>query len=114
MKTITYASENIECYEDTDLKDPGFLDICKRAKALWVSRCNEYIERHGEAGTCVVGAGFAVWYLPPRGRKPQEKMVVIPPVNLQRSITWESSKDEIQRFFENNGIKTHYKMGSMD
>lgn len=114
MKTISYRSETIECYQDADLKDPNFLDICKKAKQLWVQRCNEYINKNGEAGTCVVGAGFAVWYLPPRARKPQQKMVIVPPKNLQRSITWESSKDEIMGFFKENAIEVEYKMGAMD
>jgi hypothetical protein len=114
MKTVRYDNRKIKCYQDADLATPKFVRTCEMAKALWERRCKEYVAEHGHEGSCVIGAGFTVWYLPPRGRKPRPKMILDSPSGSQGSNTWEASTDEIAQVFKDAGIKAAYAWGRMD
>jgi hypothetical protein len=114
MKTATHGNEQVECYQDAELTTAEFVQTCEAVKELWRTRCREYVEQHGQRGTAVIGAGFTVWYLPPRARKPQRKMILDSPLGFQGSIVWESSRGEIEKAFTDAGIEVHYEWGSMD
>lgn len=112
MKRIRiYKDEEITAYNDKDLE--SFEKIILQAAELWRNRCNEYLEKNGDLGTCVLGAGFEVHYLAPRCRKPQYKSILSASTasNCQGASVWESSKDEIMAFFKANGIEVHYDCG---
>ncbi len=114
MKIVKQGMEEIKCYQDNDLKEKHFIEICKEAKWLWELRTREYIEKNGDVGACVMGAGFNIWYLPPRARKPRKKMILRSPLISQGSVTWEYSKYEIEQFFKKNEIDVYYTYGTID
>lgn len=114
MKAVQHGSKTLECYEDADLQDEEFVKLCEQAKRLWERRSNEYVEEEGHIGSAVIGAGFSVWYLPPKARKPRRKMILHSPSKWQGSLVWEHSKDEIEQMFRGNGIDVHYEWGVMD
>ena len=114
MKTIQYGNETIECFQEADIKDEKFVEICQQARRLWDRLADEYVAKSGRMGTMVIGAGFTVWYLPPRCRKPRLRMILRSPRKHQASSTWESSRGEIKRFFNGNGIKVQYEWGHAD
>jgi len=113
MKIVEYRNKTIECYQDADFKDEKFIETCKQARQLWDRRADEYVAEHGHIGSAILGAGFTVRYLPPRGRKPQWKKILGSPEKYQGSSTWESSLDEIAQFFADNGIEVGYEWGRM-
>ena len=114
MKTAKYGNQDVECYQDADLTMPEFVQTREAAKELWETRCKKYMDQKRTQGTAVIGAGFTVWYLPPRARKPQRKMILHSPLGFQGSLVWESSKDEVERVFTAVGIDVRYEWGSMD
>jgi hypothetical protein len=114
MKTANNGTAEVECYQDADLSEPVFKATCDAAEALWQQRCQEYLAANGQKGSSVIGAGFTIWYLPPRARKPQHKMILHSPLGLQGSLVWEETKDEIGQVFQTAGIDVHYEWGSMD
>lgn len=114
MKTIQYGNETIECFQEADIKDEKFVEICQQARRLWDRLADEYVAKSGRMGTMVIGAGFTVWYLPPRCRKPRLRMILRSPRKHQASSTWESSRGEIKRFFNGNGINVQYEWGHAD
>ncbi len=114
MKTATHGNEQVECYQDADLATAEFVQACETAKGLWRTRCTEYLNRHGQEGSSVIGAGFTVWYLPPRARKPRRKIILYSPSGFQGSLVWEASKDEIAQVLKDAGIEVNYEWGSMD
>jgi TIR domain len=111
---VKFGKDSYDCYLDTSLNDEKFQAICLQAKGLWHLRTSEYVERHGDMGSCVLGAGFSVWHLPARSQKPRRTNILMSPTRSQGSLTWENSKDEIARFFRDNAIDVHYEWGSMD
>ena len=115
MRTVEHRGESIECYQDEDLQSEAFVAICEQAQRLWERRVEEYVAEHGrKVGTSVIGAGFTVWYVPPRGRSPRRKLILRAPRKFQNCITWESSKTEIAAFFADNKVNVHYEWGAMD
>lgn len=114
MKTVEHGNENIMCYQDVDFQDENFVETCKEARRLWDRRADEYVAENGRMGTFVIGAGFTVWYVPPRGRKPRRKMILRSPKKYQTSSTWESSRGEVAQVFADNGIVVEYEWGAMD
>lgn len=117
MKTMfpyKNASYEINVYNDKDLTEKS--SVIEQALSLWHTRCNEYKEKHGDQGTSVLGAGISVYYLPPRCRNYQIKMIIpaIKATKCQGDSVWESSKHEILTFLKSNGIKAYYEAGNMD
>ena len=84
MRTVEHRGESIECYQDEDLQSEAFVAICEQAQRLWERRVEEYVAEHGrKVGTSVIGAGFTVWYVPPRGRSPRRKLILPAPRKYQ-------------------------------
>ena len=111
MKTIEYENETIECFQQADIEDEKFVEICRKARELWDRRADEYVAESGRMVTMVIGAGFTVWYLPPRCRKPWRRLILRSPRKYQASSTWESSRGEIKRLFDSNGTAVQYEWG---
>jgi hypothetical protein len=115
MKKIkVYRDKEVTAYNDKDLE--SFDSIIMQASELWRNRCLEYLQKYGDNGTCVIGAGFKVYYLPPRCRRPRYRMVLSASsvTKYQGSFVWESSKDEIREFFRSKGLEVFYDSGNMD
>lgn len=118
MKTIKrgLGGADIVAYQDADLEDIGLQQILGEAKRDWADRIATYVHQHGDVGSCVLGAGIAVWYLPPRCRKPRKKVIINPHVIVpyQGSVTWEVSANIIVDYLKKNGIECWFEYGRMD
>lgn len=90
--------------------------VIRQAKQMWAERCAEYVKNYGDRGTCVLGAGIEIDFIPPRCRTPRRMMLISASsvCNAQGSIVWEDSKDEIINFLRENGIECRYAWGNMD
>lgn len=116
MKIVElYADRMITAYQDADL-DSSFhekVDICRES---WKERCKEYVAEHGDEGSCVMGAGFFIYYLPKRAKTPRKKMLISAHSvsAAQGSVTWEHSVPQITKMFNTFGINVEYEYGNMD
>ena len=74
------------------------------------------IAEHGDKGSCVLGAGLVVRYLPPRCRRDVEHEIISArdATSAQGSCVWEESKDEVIAFLAARGIVASYACGNMD
>jgi hypothetical protein len=77
-------------------------------QALWTARNEEYVRKHGNIGTCVLGAGFTFTYKD----TPYE---MIPRAGYQGSITWEASVPEMTERLKGLGCENVvFHWGNMD
>jgi hypothetical protein len=116
MKKVTLYGEEIIVYAAEDLyytnNTPA--DAITKAKELWNSKTQEYVKNNGDIGTCVLGAGIEVWFLPTKCKKPRKLMIIGQPCCAQGSICWEHSVDEIIAYLKEYGIEANYNCGFMD
>lgn len=113
MKTV----KGIVCYEEVDLTCNGNLvRAIMEAKQVWSKACAEFIRLRGDVGSCVLGAGISIDYIPKGKRSPRRLMVIsqYDVARAQGSVVWEDSKDLALEVFKEHGIATHYSWGSMD
>lgn len=115
MKTAKlYSGKTVNAYQKQDLMKGAIQSVIKMARNLWNTRTQEYVKENGDIGTCVLGAGITVWYIPPRCRRPRELMIIPSPACAQGSVCWEHSKDEVMEYLKKYGIETNYEWGRMD
>lgn len=104
-------------YRDIDLENSEFREVVENAKLLWKQRCTEYLDKHGDRGSCVIGAGICVRYLGPRKRKWVSKTLISPTSVLSRvvgNLVWETSAEEIVTFLRSKGIDAFFELGRLD
>lgn len=75
MKTVeTYkgSGEFVQAVQDADLERmrPAFAEIEREWVELWIARGRK------DEGSCCMGVGVSVYYLPPRARQPKPMQVV--------------------------------------
>ncbi len=100
----------------TDAELAAAASTIAAARDLWTARCNEYHEKNGDQGTCVLGAGIAVDYRAPRCRRSQQ-LIIIPAHSVtgaQGASVWEASVKEVLGFLKERGIDARYAAGNMD
>lgn len=103
--TKTYCDRDLEAAKQTILS----------ALKLWTQRCAVYMEMNGDRGSCVLGAGIAVNYIPRRCRTPRNHIIIpVPHTAGQGSLTWECAVEEVLRFLDERGIEAFYEPGHMD
>ncbi len=90
-----------------------FAKLIGDARRLWNQRAREYFEAHGDRGTCVMGAGIAVYQIPPRCKKHRSVIIIDSPL-YQGCLTWEASVNEVLDFLRNGGLDCFYAAGMMD
>lgn len=112
MKKVDLYGKEVVVYDKKDLSEKA--DIISEAKAMWDAKTKEYVEKNGDMGSCVVGAGIVIHYLGPRCRKPVIENIILSPACAQGSLSWESSVKEVLLFLKNNGIEATYEHGWMD
>lgn len=113
MKTI----KGIKYYEPVDLtSDVALVNAIVDARMLWSSECDEYMRKHGDVGSCVLGAGFSIEYIPKGKRSPRMLMILSADsvCRGQGSVIWEDSKNKVEQIFSDAGIKVYYSWGRMD
>ena len=90
--------------------------IIAQARQLWTDRCAEYFAAGGAHGTCVVGAGFYLSFLPDGAKKPRAWMFLsadsVTPA--QGASNWEHAVEEVHQFLKDNGVQCEYDWGRMD
>jgi hypothetical protein len=113
MRLYRGATEEVSVYQDSDLLGNPFIEC---AKTMWRDRCQAYLDKNGDQGSCVLGAGITVEYLGPHCRTPKRRMII--PVwevcRAQGSLVWEDSEKEILEYLRDHGIDAHYAAGNMD
>jgi hypothetical protein len=104
---------DLKVYEHEDIE--ALLPTIERARQLWTQRCAESAREHGDAGTCVIGAGFYLSFLPEKSRKPRAWLFLsadsVTP--YQGAGVWEKSVREVHRFLKDNGVECEYESGNM-
>ena len=97
MRQGTTNSGCVMCYEASDLDDPYLRGVLAMARAFWQRSCEQYLEEHGDAGTCVLDAGIKVNFIG-RGNRRAETHTLIHPsdvIRTQGSVVWEASAQEV-------------------
>ena len=103
----------IGIYQEKDLV--GMLPHLVEAALLWSKLCADEVAKNGDRGSCVIGAGIAIWFKGPRKRNEEERIVIPTPyTSLQGSFTWETSVDQVVKFLAQKGITAHYAPGRLD
>lgn len=94
-----------------------FEDVINKAREMWKERANEYFEKHGDVGSCVLGAGICIYAVPPRCRN-EKKISLIPSHEVARcqgSLHWEHRVNEVVDFLKANGLeRAYFDYGMMD
>lgn len=111
---INKSGTIVNAYTPEDLAT--FLHAIIEAKMMWVARCKEYVEKHGDKGSCVIGAGIKVYMKLPRKKYAIPEMLISPyeVTPFQGSCIWESSANEIVEFLQSKGLDCFFAMGTMD
>lgn len=93
-----------------------FTIIVAQGKRRWAELCEREYQSNGDQGTCVLGAGIAVYCIPPRCRKPIEKILIHAHdvSRAQGSVTWEKSVYGIIDELRAKGLDCYYAQGRMD
>lgn len=111
------VSDEEKVYKEDDLV---FLRLLSReAQDLWDSLAKDYMDTHQMSGlgwgSCVVGEGFYVYYIPPGKRNPRKLFLCKAwgAANLG-SLPWESFIEEMESYFINHGLKAHFTYGRLD
>lgn len=104
-------------YKPSDL--PFLHEVSKEAQALWDSLADQYMKMNPSSigcwGSCVIGEGFSVPFLPKRKRIPQNLFIAkASGAACCGSLPWESCIEVMQAFFKAKGIKAYFYYGRMD
>lgn len=88
----------------------------EEAKAEWARLAKETYERSGDQGSCVIGDGIKIYWIPPRCKLPRERMIIASNEvsHCQGSLHYEAHADTILKRLRANGIDAHYCSGRMD
>lgn len=103
-------------YREADIKKPEFIAIIEEATKMWEQSCIEDFEQNGDRGSCVMGAGFFIFYIPPRCRKPIRHMVISARkvARAQGSVNWEAGYEKVLNFMKSKGLDVYYDWGYLD
>lgn len=105
----------MKTYKLKDIDD-SFKEVIFRAEKLWSSICKENFDKDGDSGSCVLGAGIYINFLPKGCRKPRA-MTIINSSDVsccQGSLNWERGKDKVLKYLLDYGIEAGYDWGRMD
>lgn len=108
----------IQVFEEKDL--PKIQKIIKEAETLWNNLTKEYLKKEkGDWGTCVLGAGIQIPYIPKETKKLKKLthlQIINQPNCCQGSVNWEGERlKAVLNFLKNNGIENaKYNAGYMD
>lgn len=90
--------------------------IIEKANQMWDAASKEEFSKTGDRGSCIMGDGIEVFFVPPRYRKPQ-KFMIIPSRTVayaQGSLHYEATKEVAMAYLRENGIECQYNYGRMD
>jgi hypothetical protein len=112
---VYHAPQRTACYRDKDMRTPEWRAAITEATALWSRLCEEFYAAHGDGGSCVLGAGIAVRYLPPRCRNNTLEIVIhdYQGFRSQSCAVHEATKMEVIIFLASKGIEAVWDAGHM-
>ena len=90
--------------------------LVAEVRRTWRGRCAEYVRKHGDKGTCVMGASIGIELLL-RGRKNPISHTLINVSDIcyaQGSLVWEDSVDEMLTLLRDAFPSVQYNPGSMN
>lgn len=106
----------LKTYMQFELEAAEFSATVAAAKSMWEASCKAHFEKHGDTGTCVLGAGIYCMAIPKGKRKPRKHTLIsaLSVAQAQGSTNWESGKSEILAYLRANGVSCAYEYGFMD
>jgi len=110
MKTIEiYPGRIVQAYQEKDL--PMLRHAGLAAEHIWL----EEWERQGcrDEGSCCLGKGFEVYFLPPRAKRPQTRMIARCDF-VQGNVSAYKTAGPVRDFLKDRGIMADYNDGVMD
>ncbi len=108
-------SDKRKIYKPKDI-DSNFMKIVDKAKDMWTEICNKNFEKYGDEGSCVVGSGIKILYIPKGCRNPRFTKIISQDSvsSCQGSLNWERGVDDVVKYLIDNGIECTYSCGRMD
>jgi hypothetical protein len=112
-----FEVDGVQVLEAVDLAE--FIQAFTDAQILWNQVTAEYVKENGDGGTCVLGAGIEIAYIPKQNkslRGLKALKVCHQPHCCQGSINWEGERlEQVMELLRRRGIKNpKYNPGWMD
>lgn len=110
MKQVEiYPGRIVTAYQDADLVKLHELALV--AESLWY---HEWLGKgQPDRGTCTLGKGFEIYYLPKRARKPIRRKIVHCNF-VQGNVTAYETGHVVKKFLAEHGVQAEYDDGVMD
>lgn len=110
MKQVEiYPGRIVTAYQDADLANLQGLRLA--AESLWY---NEWVRQgQPDRGTCTLGKGFEIYFLPKRARKPIRRKIVHCNF-VQGNVTAYETGRVVKEFLAEHGVQAEYDDGVMD
>ena len=101
---------------ETDQSLSKHSHMIAEARKMWASRCASYLQANGVSGTCVMGAGIAVKYIPPRHRIAETHIIIqaLDVAGCDGASVWEESVKDVVAFLKPVLPSVFYACGRMD
>ena len=109
--------EPVMCLEHKDFQEVRWSFAIECVREAWREGCDRQFKEMGDSGTCVNGAGIEVYYIPPRHRYAQRKMIVSSRevCRAQGSLVWEGEAlNHALEVAKACGFDARYNSGWMD
>jgi hypothetical protein len=104
----------MKTYKQADLEK--MRSLIAKATEIWKEASLKEFQKTGDRGSCVLGDGITIYYIPPRCRKPVE-LFIIPSRTVafaQGSLHYEANYHLALDFLRENGVECRYNHGWMD
>ena len=110
MKQVEiYPGRIVTAYQDKDLVK--LHELALLAESLWF---HEWVgQGQPDRGTCTLGKGFEIYYLPKRARRPVTRMLVHCNF-VQGNVTDYETGHVVKKFLDEHGVQADYNDGRMD
>jgi hypothetical protein len=101
-------------YKSADLlKMKSVIDT---AREMWLEASRKEFQKTGDRGSCIVGDGITVYFIPPKCRKPVEFFIIRSSsvAFAQGSLHYEATMQIALDYLKENGVECRYNHGRMD
>jgi hypothetical protein len=90
--------------------------VIETAREMWDEQAKKEFEKYGDRGSCIVGDGIVVSYIPPRCRKPTELFIIRSSsvAYCQGNLHYEATLHVALDYLKSHGIECRYNHGRMD